>query len=176
MFRLTIATLLLVASPVFAGERTDADMKTVIGPRNAELASGADALIAGRVDSGIRLTHIGLAKANGSRERQAALSNLCAGYVMARKFETAIEYCDQALEENDRNWRALSNRALARTELGDYELARIDIERGLAIAPKSSKLREVRGWYLDQTEPVAPTITIDDRREQDEEDAENEDV
>ena len=95
---------------------------------------------------------------------------------MARQFETAIGYCDQALEEDENNWRALSNRALARTELGDYELARADLERGLAIAPKSSKLREVRGWFLDQTEPVAPTITIDDRREQAGEDEENEDV
>lgn len=172
----SLVFLLLASSLAAAGERTNNDMKTVIGPKNAELASGAEALLAGRVESGIRLTRIGLENASGPRERQAAYSNLCAGYVMLREFEKAIEYCDQALEENDQNWRALSNRALARTELGDYENARIDIERGEAIAPRSSKLKEVRAYFLDLTEPVAPTITIDDRREEVAKDDGNESV
>ena len=168
--------LLLTCGLAHAGERTNEDMKTVIGPKNPELASGADALLAGRVESGIRLTRIGLEKASGPRERQAAYSNLCAGYVMLRQFETAIGFCNRALEENDQNWRALSNRALARTELGEYELARADLERGEAIAPRSSKIKEVRAYVLDLTEPVSPTITIDDRREDAPADDENEDV
>ena len=176
MWPLTVAVLILVSGVAHAGERTDPDMKTVIGPRNAELANGAEALVRGRVETGIRLTRQGLENANGSRERQAAYANLCAGYVMLRQFEIAIGYCDLALEENERNWRALSNRALARTELGEYELARADLERGEAIAPGSAKLKEVRGWFLDQTEPVTPSITIDDRREEGSDEVENEDV
>ena len=164
MRTLTVAVLLLAAGLASAGEKTDGEMKTVIGPRNPELANGATALLQGRIEEGIRLTQIGLGKAQGSRERQAAYSNLCAGYVMLKKYETAIEFCDLALEENDRNWRALNNRALARTELGEYELAKADLDRGEAIAPKASTIKEVRGWLLDHTEPVEPTVTIDDRR------------
>jgi len=167
MLKPVVLVLLLAAGAAGAGEKTDADMKTVIGPRNPELANGATALLNGRIEEGIRLTRIGLGNANGSRERQAAYSNLCAGYVLLEQYETAIEYCDLALEENDRNWRALNNRALARTELGDYELAKADLDRGEAIAPKASTIKEVRGWLLDHTEPVEPTVTIDDRREED---------
>ena len=41
---------------------------------------------------------------------------------------------------------------------------------------KSSKVKEVRAYFLDLTEPVAPTITIDDRREEAEKDDQNESV
>ena len=163
----TLAFLLLAAAAGMGGvgDEIDSEMKTVIGPRNPDLNDGATALLQGRIEEGIRLTHRALAKAHGSRERQAANSNLCAGYVMAGKFETAINYCDAAIAENDRNWRALGNRALAQTELGEYTAARADLDQAESIAPKSKKLRLVRNWLLDQTEPVSPSITIDDRRD-----------
>ena len=31
--------------------------------------------------------------------------------------------------------------------------------------PKSKKLKEVRAWVMDRMDPVAPSITIDDRRD-----------
>jgi tetratricopeptide (TPR) repeat protein len=176
-----IASMLAATAAAAAvGDEIDSEMKTVIGPRNVELANGAEALLLGRAEEGIRLTQLGLEKAQGPRERQAGYANLCAGYVMLREYETAIGYCDLALEINDRNWRALSNRALARVELGQYEAARADLDRGQAIAPNARSLKQVRGWLLDQTEPVAPTITIDDRREppedEDDENANDQDV
>ena len=153
MWPLTVAILLLAAGAASGGERTEADMKTVIGPRNPELASGAEALLAGRIEDGIRLTHIGLGKAHGTRERQAAYSNLCAGYVMLKQYETAIEMS------------GTKNTTSGKIEAFGLSLAKADLDRGEAIAPKSSKIKEVRGWLRDHTEPVEPTITIDDRRE-----------
>lgn len=172
MIRLTVAILLFAAAGAMA-QQVDSEMKTVIGPSNPDLHDGAQALLQGRVTDGIELTKRGLAKARGSRELQAAYSNLCAGYVMLGNYETALDYCDLAVEENEDNWRALGNRALAHTELGEYEDARADIDKAQSIAPKAKKLKLVRAWLLDQTEPVAPTVTIDDRRDamQDDEDA-----
>ena len=88
------------------------DSRTVLGQRNAKLADGAQALRDGDAEEGIRLTLLGLAAAQGRRERQAALGNLCAGYLLLRQFDEAIDYCDQALEESDRNWRVYNNRSL----------------------------------------------------------------
>ena len=124
MSTLSVVLLLFAAAASgTAGDEIDNEMKTVIGPRNPELKDGAEALLSGRAERGVELTQRGLERARGAYERQAALSNLCAGYVMLRDYETAIDYCNQALAENNQNWRALSNRALAHTELGQYDAA-----------------------------------------------------
>ena len=125
--------------------------------------------MAGDVEEGIRLTRIGLEAAVGRRERQAGLSNLCAGYVLLEQYDEALEYCNLALEENENNWRALSNRALTYVYTGRFDEARADLERGEAIAPYATSLKEVRGILLDATEPVVPNIVIDDRRDGDDE-------
>lgn len=151
----------------FGPADADADdhaAKTVIGPRNPNLADGAQELLAGNAEEGVRLTRLGLDVAVGQRERNAGLGNMCAGYVMLQQYEQALEYCNQALLENDRNWRARSNRALIFIKLKRYEEAEVDLSRGEEIAPHAKAIKEVRGIYLDATEPVTPNIEIDDRR------------
>ena len=69
------AFLLLVYSELAA----DDESRTVIGPRNSMLADGADALIAGDGEEGVRLTLRGLALALGEREKKIGHANLCAG-------------------------------------------------------------------------------------------------
>ncbi len=141
------------------------DSRTVLGPRNAELADGAQALREGDGEEGVRLTLMGLAAAHGQRERQAALANLCAGYLLLDQIDEAIAYCDKALAENDRNWRAYNNRALAYVKLKRFEEAEADIARGQELAPNARSLKVVKGMFLDETQPVSPNIVIDDRRE-----------
>jgi tetratricopeptide (TPR) repeat protein len=141
------------------------DSRTVLGQRNAKLADGAQALRDGDAEEGIRLTLLGLAAAQGRRERQAALGNLCAGYLLLRQFDEAIDYCDQALEESDRNWRVYNNRALVYLELKRFDDAKADIARGQELAPNAKSLKIVKGMLLDETNPVSPIIVIDDRRE-----------
>ena len=63
---------------------------TIIGPRNLPLHDGAQALLAGDIDRGVRLTHEGLELAQGRREQEAALSNLCAGYIKLGKYDQAL--------------------------------------------------------------------------------------
>ena len=158
LFFVGIATL----NPSLAQESAQA--KTVIGPTNPDLADGAQALRLGKAEEGVRLTRLGLAVAHGRRERQVALANLCAGYVLLEQFETALTYCDTALEENERNWRAYNNRALAYMKLKRFEEAEADIVRGQELAPNAWSLKVVKGMLLDETQPVAPNIIIDDRQ------------
>lgn len=158
-----MASLILLLPAVQADQQ--GQYKTVIGPANSDLASGADALVRGNAEDGVRLTLRGLATAATARERVAAMSNLCAGYVMLRQLERAVQYCTEALEENERHWRALSNRALALVQLKRYDEAEADLQRAEMIAPYSRKVKVVRSMWRDAVDPVAPAIVIDDRRD-----------
>ena len=152
--------LLLAAWPLAAQEA-----KSVIGPANPDLAAGAEALLAGDAERGVALTLAGLKLETRSRDRIAGLSNLCAGYIMLQQLETAIEYCQLALAENDRHWRAISNHALALVMLKRYDEADKALQRAEAIAPNARKVQTVRAMLRDKLDPVAPSVIIDDRRQ-----------
>jgi tetratricopeptide (TPR) repeat protein len=138
---------------------------TVIGPSNISLSDGADELLAGNAEEGVRLSLLGMPFANNKKDRLIGMSNLCAGYFMLGEIEEALSYCNQALEIDESHWRALSNRALIYVELKRYDEAEQDLQRGLAIAPNARTLKIISGMLLDATDPVAPTIIIDDRRD-----------
>ena len=138
--------------------------KTVIGPRNPWLAAGARAIEDGNPKRGVELTEIGLANAQGSFERKAALSNLCAGYLLVDKPEKALDYCDQVIEMDTGFWRAYNNRALVYLALGRYDDSEADIATGQALRPRSSKLKDTKAMYLDTVAPVEPIVEIDERR------------
>ncbi|NJN48127.1 MAG: hypothetical protein HC808_18460 [Candidatus Competibacteraceae bacterium] len=140
------------------------ESKTVIGPSNLPLYEGAQALLAGDANEGIRLTLIGLQQARDAKERETAKANLCAGYSLLEEYSIALRYCDEVLQENAGNWRTLSNRALIYVRLDRYAEADADLKRGEAISPQANTLQAVRRIWLDATNPVTPVITIDDRR------------
>jgi len=162
--RLTVLLLSIVAVN-FATADDVPDSRTVIGPSNIKLADGAQALREGDGEKGVKLTLEGLAIAQGLRERQVALANLCAGYLLLDQTVEALGYCDRALAENDRNWHVYNNRALVYLRLKRFEEAEADIVRGQELAPNSRNLKVVKGMFLDETSPVLPNIIIDDRRE-----------
>lgn len=154
------AVFLLVYSDVAAEEGA----KTVIGPRNVYLADGASALLAGDAEEGVELTLRGLETALGSRERNMALANLCAGYLLLDQLTVALGYCNDVLEEDPENWRSYTNRALVYLQLGRYEESEVDIRRAQALQPRSKHLKIARGMLLDKTHPVREHIEIDERR------------
>lgn len=167
---ITVVLVIAISGAAYGNEPVmDGDNRTVLGPRNIPLYDGAQELLDGDAEEGIRLTLLGLEAAMGRRERQAALSNLCAGYLLLDRYAEAIQYCDLAISENENNWRALSNRALLNVYTGHYDAARADLERGEQIAPNARSLKEVRGILLDHTDPVVPNIIVDDRRGGDDE-------
>ena len=144
---------------------TEPQSRTVVGSTNPELQQGAEALRAEDAEEGVRLTLIGLRYASSKRERVVGLSNLCAGYVMLENFDTALDYCEQALEENDEHWRTYSNRAVAYIKTGRFEEAEQDLQKAEALSPNSRTVKVVRAMLLDLTNPVEPVIVIDDRRQ-----------
>jgi len=140
------------------------DAKTIVGPYNAELSEGAEALMAGDAERGIELTLKGLKYETRQHDRRTGLSNLCAGYIMLDDLDTALSYCNRVIDETDRHWRAYSNRALIYVKLGRLEEAEADLLRAEEMAPKARPVRAVRSMLRDRMDPVAPNIIIDDRR------------
>ena len=143
-----------------------ADPVTVIGPRNLPLYNGAEALLSGDNQEGIRLTKEGLKIALGRREEEAALSNLCAGHIKLGKYLEALKYCDTLLALNDENWRGLNNRAVAYIMTKQYEKAEIDLVKGEQLKPDARTLKIARAMYMDAVHPVRPEVEIDDRQNQ----------
>ncbi len=163
MYMLAILVLLIAGAAASADEQK-AQSKTVIGPRNINLHDGANALLAGDIEEGVRLTALGLEHAATTRERKIGHSNLCAGYLMLEQLETALWHCNWVLERDENHWRTYNNRALVYLAMERYEESEADIRRGQSLNPRSEKLKEVKGMYLDEVEPVMENITIDDRR------------
>jgi tetratricopeptide (TPR) repeat protein len=161
--RLTLLAMTMLAAVQVYADRA-ADSKTVIGPRNLYLYDGANALMAGDAEEGVTLTLRGLEVAHGLREKKIAHSNLCAGFLLLGQEETALQHCDWVLERDPYHWRSYNNRALVYLRLQRFEESEADIRKGQELNPRSEKLKEVKGMYLDEVEPVDEEITIDDRR------------
>ncbi len=162
-----IVVLLLPSLAAAQGTRpfeSDANAKTVIGPTNVPLSDGAQALMAGDAEVGVRLTLAGLEQAVGEREHEAALSNLCAGYILLEQFQAALGYCDLLLARNDENWRAYNNRAVVYIKIKQYEKAERDLAKGEALRPGAHTLKVARAMYMDAVYPVAPEVEVDDRQ------------
>lgn len=161
---LALAVVVAPAGWAQNADRTADGPVTVIGPRNPDLKEGADKLLLGHADEGVRLTLRGLKVAQGAREEEAALSNLCAGFIMLKNYDEALKYCDLLLTRNDRNWRGYNNRAVVYINTEQYDKAHADLLKGEEINPGARTLRIARAMYLDAVEPVAPEVEIDDRQ------------
>lgn len=148
-------------------ERMETGTKTVIGVRNMPLKSGAEALLAGDYEEGIRLTHLGLTQAFGVREEEAALSNLCAGYLQLEEYDTALQYCEMLLARNDEHWRAYNNRALIYMKTKQWDKAEADLIKGEELNAGAHTMKLARAMYMDAVHPVSPEIEIDDRDKED---------
>ena len=157
----------LLIMPLSAESQDDHRMvsgnKTVIGVRNLPLKRGADMLLAGQYEKGVQLTHQGLKQAVGFREEEAALSNLCAGYLQLGKYDTALQYCEILLVRNDKHWRAYNNRALIYIKTKQWDKAEADLIRGEELNAGAYTMKVARSMYMDAVHPVAPEIEIDDR-------------
>ena len=129
----------------------------------------------GDAEVGVRLTEKGLEIAQGNYEHKTGLSNLCAGYLMINQPEKALKACNEVLELDPDYWRAYNNRALVFLQLGRLEESQADVERGQELRPKSRKLKLTKAMLLDATDPVEPTVEIDERRSAGEEEVESKD-
>lgn len=136
----------------------------VIGHTNPQLSEGARHLRAGRDEKGIELTLLGLRAANGRKEEEIGLSNLCAGYTNLGDYETALKYCDVLIARNDKSWRAYNSIALIYVDTKQYDKAESALLKGEAINPGAQSMKIARALFLDATQPVVPEIEVDDRQ------------
>lgn len=174
--RFTFLVFALLLAPLCWGQGADrinrpGNPTTVIGPRNLPLHDGAQALLAGKFEEGVRLTHEGLELAMGRREQEAALSNLCAGYIRLGKYEDALRYCDILLTRNDKNWRGYNNRAVVYIQTKQWDKAEQDLIKGEELNPGARTIKVARAMYMDAVHPVRPEVEIDDRQKEDIEDS-----
>ena len=140
------------------------DQRIIVGDGNPNLAEGARQMIAGHDEKGVELTLLGLQVANGKREEEIALSNLCAGYTNLGNYETALKYCDILLVRNDKSWRAYNSKALIYINTKQYDQAESALLKGEAINPDARSMKIARALFLDATQPVVPEIEVDDRQ------------
>jgi len=168
--RIALLTVLVLIAPLSWGQtqRLDRDPSkaTIIGPRNIPLYDGAQELLAGNDAEGVRLTHKGLQLAQGRREEEAALSNLCAGYIKLALYDNALKYCELLIQRNDKNWRGFNNRAVIYIKTKQWDKANHDLAAGEALNPSARTLKIARSMYMDAVHPVTPEIEIDDRQRQ----------
>lgn len=132
---------LATAAGALASDQASPTASTVIGA-NALLSDGASALMSGDWERGVQLTQMGLNTALSRSDRAAAFANLCAGYTALKKYERALEKCNESLAIEEDNWRAWQNRAAALLGVGKVEEAIRDIQRGLRINPDSEELQK----------------------------------
>lgn len=157
--RAVFVVAVLIASTALGDEATFA-----IGSANPNLSKGARALLGGRHEEGIRLTLLGLKTADGAKEEEIALSNLCAGYTNLGDYDSALKYCDRLLERNDKLWRVYNSKALIYIYTKQYDKAEQALIKGEALNPNAYTMKVARALYLDATHPVAPEIAVDDRQ------------
>ena len=139
--------------------------RAVFGPSNIDLYEGAQLLEDGEAEQGLQRTLKGLEYAETSKEKASGMSNACAGYLMLGRPEDALPWCDRALAIQERHWRSLTKRAMAYLKLGQLEECESDISLAEELAPASRIVKRVRALLLDATDPVAPHIIVDDRRQ-----------
>ena len=138
---LLLSALAAALPSTASAETPSASSNTVIGP-NVMLADGAEALMRGDWERGVQLTQMGLTFAISQQDRASALANLCAGFAALKKYQRALEHCDQSIALVPDNWRTWQNRAAANLGLGKIEESLRDIQRGLQINPDSDSLQK----------------------------------
>jgi tetratricopeptide (TPR) repeat protein len=140
----TFLGIAVAALAVASGARADDRpmSSTILGSENPQLADGALALEAGRAEDGVRLTLEGLKQPAPAPLAAAAHANLCAGYVLLRRFDEALAHCNTAITIDPSNWRAYNNRAAVFSARSLYDEAIADVRMGLKLAPNSATLHK----------------------------------
>ena len=145
-----LGAILCAAQPALA---QNSRSQSVFGA-DPNLSDGALALRLGDFEEGIRLTLAGLrspaGKAHSARTRSSAHNNLCAGYVLAGRFQDALENCDEAIRLKKNNWQAYSNRAVLHALTGRLKRAAEDIGQAKRINPDARRLIEAEQFLQER--------------------------
>ncbi len=113
-----------------------AESKTIIWLSPSRLvAEGAALIDRGQVRRGKEKTLEALAQDLDTRDRAAALNNLCTADLAQKLYRNAIEHCSIAVRLRGSLWQGYNNRANAYFLLGKYDEAISDYTEALRIKP-----------------------------------------
>ena len=126
------------------------------------LSDGAAAMMSGDWERGVQLTQMGLSSALSQTDRAAAYANLCAGYAALKKYQRALENCDQSSGDLRRQLAGVAeprrgpprSRTRSRSRCATFERGlqlnpdSQDLQKTLAIARGYEKLQQERMRHL----------------------------
>ena len=143
-------------------EQQTGDSRTVLGQGNEYLSAGANAILAGQYDDGIRLTNLGLKRSPTATEKAAALSNLCAAHAAKGEPDLAIKYCTESIAINEHSWRPYSNRSYAFFLKGMYAEAQADLNIAASMSPEARQVRTIRGMINERN--LRPSVIMEEHQ------------
>lgn len=129
-----LATALFAAMATPALANDTALQFTVESNATRSIGASATAFNKGEYAKSISFSSYALKQGLKRSRKAAAYSNLCAALGEQAEYELAKEACDRAIETNPKNWRALSNRAVINSLIGDEASARQDIDSAILLA------------------------------------------
>ncbi|QDZ20736.1 tetratricopeptide repeat domain-containing protein [Chloropicon primus] len=109
--------------------------------------------------------------------KAATLANRAAAKLKLKLYDSAIEDCTQALEQDPKYVKVLMRRAVARMELMQYEEAYDDIQAALGLAPGNKELEKMRDRVLRKMPQTVTKVQIEEVSDsEDSEEAEAEEI
>lgn len=86
----------------------------------------------GSIEKAIRISEVQLSHAS-QRQKVAVLNNLCIGHILRDDLETALVYCDKAIDRPNEKTVSYNNRGVLKALQGDVEGAMRDFEKAAMI-------------------------------------------
>lgn len=106
--------------------------------------------------------------------KAATLANRAAAKLKLKLFDSAIEDCTLALEDDPKYVKVLMRRAVARMELMQYEEAHEDILTALDLAPGNKELEKMRDKVLRKMPQTVTQVRIEEVEDSDSDSSDSE--
>ena len=135
---LAIGLFAAMASPALAADT--ALQFSVEKNATRSISAAATAFQKGKYAKSINFSNHALKQGLKKSRKAAAYNNLCAAFGAQAEYDQALEACNEALSHNPENWRALSNRAVVYSIIGDQDAARVDINNAILLAADAPEL------------------------------------
>jgi len=137
----TLLTSAVLLSGLALGSTTTLAKDNVIHMMTMPTAvRGTEDIERGNIAAAIRKSERETESTLASR-RAAAFTNLCIGHAKRGDLATALEYCDQSVDQGRDLWMAYVNRGAVHYLMGNYSSSVSDLERAKALRSTATEVR-----------------------------------
>ena len=149
-------TIIIAVCAAFVAGAPARSVEITTSPAAGLINDGARALDRGDLERGVRLTKEALGSHTlSSNVAAVGYNNLCVAYNNLGAYDRALDYCNQAIKLNKRNWRFFNNRGTAKFGKGRLDGAIADYMRALKINHRADILKRNLEMALERRgEPV----------------------